>query len=200
MGEHATFQDLACFTYANSAFHIAALTLLTSGGQATFWGVSLEYPMSADTTYPTLARSTSMFSANTAGSGLSVLPGLHLQIYDGCRARPGHRRRVRDTGRHFPGDVSLYVHGLTKTFYGRLSVVVGELVRPCGARAPVVIGMLSLSPGLVIQHFTNFMGSVPGSLLGKVDCGYTEAFPLANSKSRKRWRELLNRANLPQRA
>ncbi|KAF8991723.1 hypothetical protein BDZ89DRAFT_1151387 [Hymenopellis radicata] len=55
-------------------------------------------------------------------------------------------------------DDDTYTGSLDQAFYDRLSVAVGERVRACGARVPVVTG---------------FFGPVPGSLLTQVGRGYT---------------------------
>ncbi|KAF8520926.1 aspartate kinase [Hysterangium stoloniferum] len=51
------------------------------------------------------------------------------------------------------------VESLDQTFYDRLSVLLGERIRQCGNRVPVVTG---------------FFGPVPGSLLRQIGRGYTD--------------------------
>ncbi|KAF8899856.1 Aspartate/glutamate/uridylate kinase [Mucidula mucida] len=56
-------------------------------------------------------------------------------------------------------DDDTFTGSLDQAFYDRLSVAVGERIRACGARVPIVTG---------------FFGPVPGSLLTQVGRGYTD--------------------------
>lgn len=66
---------------------------------------------------------------------------------------------------------------LDQEFYDRLSLAVGERVKQCGVRVPVVTGpsvSLFVSTPVAESFRVGFFGPVPGSLLQQVGRGYTD--------------------------
>ena len=71
---------------------------------------------------------------------------------------------------------------LGQLFYDRVAVAVGERIRQCGPRVPVITGAhiprlslcMSISRVVTNMRFVGFFGPVPGSLLRQVGRGYTD--------------------------
>jgi aspartate kinase len=64
---------------------------------------------------------------------------------------------------------------LDQSFYDRLAIAVGERIRQCGPRVPVVTGMGNIMLFTILfNSFIGFFGPVPGSLLDQVGRGYTD--------------------------
>ena len=68
-----------------------------------------------------------------------------------------------------------HVHGaLGQEFYDTLAVAVGERIKECGNRVPVVTGAFvfpALQPCVIC---VGFFGPVPGSLMNQIGRGYTD--------------------------
>lgn len=65
---------------------------------------------------------------------------------------------------------------LGQEFYDKVAISVGERIRKCGPRVPVVTGKsFQTAPTILKSNFVaGFFGPVPGSLLRQVGRGYTD--------------------------
>jgi aspartate kinase len=77
-----------------------------------------------------------------------------------------------------PGDEVTDEGQLAQEFYDRLATTLGERIRQCGRRVPVVTGktcLVVITFGTEIDHSTlGFFGPVPGSLLRQIGRGYSD--------------------------
>jgi aspartate kinase len=62
---------------------------------------------------------------------------------------------------------------LGQDFYDRLAEVLGERIRECGTRVPVITGTW-YGPYLIVFWQVGYFGPVPGSLLAQIGRGYTD--------------------------
>ena len=67
---------------------------------------------------------------------------------------------------------------LGQEFYDRLAIALGERIRACGTKVPVITGMSYVIPstrvGVLTFAVAGFFGPVPGSLLAQIGRGYTD--------------------------
>ena len=122
-----------------------------------------------------------------------------MQVHDGCLARSGicvspcslpssHRKYYQGIDAEYVSledivagidDNDGYVDGiLDEKFYDKLALALGERVRQCSPRVPVVTGAFAPLSTPIHEKPTvlllGFFGPVPGSLLRQIGRGYTD--------------------------